>query len=193
MKNRKLKILLAFFALLLCITQIKETYAKYIETKEGNSDFTIANWNIKVNNQDITEATTMSSLITPIYDENENVKDGVIAPGSTGYFDLTIDASKTEVSFKYTISINTPDNAAVTDLQITGYKIDNGNIISASGAEVSDTISYNNSNKTLNIRVYFEWKDGTGETMDNSKDTSASVKGETAKLKVGLSFVQVAN
>ena len=72
---------MAICALIFCITQVQQTYAKYLDTKEGDTDFSVAQWKILVNNQDITEAATMSSLIHPIYLENENVKDGVIAPG----------------------------------------------------------------------------------------------------------------
>ena len=49
--------------------------------------------------KDISEGSTMSSLITPVYVANQNIASGVIAPSSEGYFDLNIDASKTEVSF----------------------------------------------------------------------------------------------
>ncbi|HIQ90912.1 MAG TPA: hypothetical protein IAB27_04740 [Candidatus Coprosoma intestinipullorum] len=76
-------------------------YAKYLEESDGDTDFDIASWKIIVNNQDISEATTMSSLMNQVYLDNENVAGGVIAPGSAGYFDLDIDASQTEASFSY--------------------------------------------------------------------------------------------
>ena len=66
-------------------------YAKYLEESDGDTDFDIASWKIIVNNQDISEATTMSSLMNQVYLDNENVAGGVIAPGSAGYFDLDID------------------------------------------------------------------------------------------------------
>ena len=191
MKKRKTKILLALLTLILCITQIKQTYAKYLESKEGNTDFTIANWKITVNDKDITEATSMTSLINPVYIENENIADGVIAPQSEGYFDLNIDASKTQVSFKYSIKINTPDDSAVTDLKITGYKLNDNSIVNVNNSsEITNTINYNSTNKTIKIRVYFKWIDGENETMDNKKDTQASINKEKAKLKINLSFVQ---
>ena len=75
--NRKFKIIIALIALVLCITQIQQTYAKYTESKEGDTDFSIAKWKILVNNNDITESATMSSLINPVYIKNENVKEDV--------------------------------------------------------------------------------------------------------------------
>ena len=127
-KDRKIKLLIAFVALFICIFQIKETYAKYIESKNGDAEFTVAGWKIKINNSDITDGASLSSLINPVYESNTNIKDGVIAPGSQGYFDLSIDATNTEVSFNYEITIEPSEESDVTDLSIYAYKIDDGEV-----------------------------------------------------------------
>ncbi len=190
--NRKLKFILAVIALVFCITQIQQTYAKYVDTKEGDTNFTVAKWKILVNNQDITEAATMSSLINPVYVQNDNVAEGVIAPGSEGYFDLVIDASKTEVSFQYNISVTTSENSSVKDLIITGYTLNDGTLIPVDSElnNISNTVYYYSENKVNSLRVYFKWLDGDGESMDNSADTEASLSNNSAKLKVNLSFIQ---
>lgn len=190
--NRKFKIILAIIALVLCITQIQQTYAKYTETKEGDTDFSIAKWKILVNNNDISESATMSSLINPIYIENENVKEGVIAPGSEGYFDLVINANQTEVSFEYKISVFTSENSSVKDLIITGYTINNSAIIPVDNNlnNITNKVNYKDTNKIHTLRVYFKWLDGEGESMDNNADTEASLSNRSAKLKVNLSFIQ---
>ncbi len=191
--KRKIKIILAIIALFTCIFQINQTYAKYLEKKEGDTNFDVAKWKITVNNKDITEAATMTSLITPIYIKNDNVADDVIAPGSEGYFDLDIDGSETEVSFKYNISIATSENSTVSDLQITKYQINNDSPITTDGtSEVTNTVNYNETNKEISIRVYFKWLDGDGENMNNEDDTNASLSGDSAKLKVSMTFTQVA-
>lgn len=192
-KIKKWQLIVAICALIICITQIQQTYAKYLDTKDGDTEFTVASWKILVNNQDITEAATMSSLIHPIYLENENIKDGVIAPGRKGYFDLLIDSSNTDVSFQYNISISNSENSTVKDLVITGYQINQSTIIPVQNqmSNIQNTIYYNDPNKENNIRVYFEWIDGDGQTMDNTSDTNASIQGENAKLKVNLTFTQI--
>ena len=191
--KRKFKIILALLALFTCIFKINQTYAKYLESKDGNTDFNIAKWKITVNNKDITQAATMTSIITPVYLENENIAQGVIAPGSEGYFDLDIDGTETEVSFRYNISITSSKNSIVNDLQITKYQINNDTPITTNGtSEISNTINYNETNKTVSIRVYFKWIDGDGESMDNETDTNASLSGDSAKLKVSMTFTQVA-
>ena len=190
--NRKFKIILAIIALVLCITQIQQTYAKYTESKEGDTDFSIAKWKILVNNNDITESSTMSSLINPVYIENENVKEGVIAPGSEGYFDLVINANQTEVSFEYKISISNSENSSVQDLIIRGYTINSSALIPVDNVlnNISNKINYKDTNKINTLRVYFKWLDGEEESMDNQADTDASLSNRSAKLKVNLSFIQ---
>lgn len=193
--KRKLKLLAAFIALIICITQIQQTYAKYIDVKEGNTDFTIAKWKILVNNQDITDSSTMSSLINPVYIKNDNIKDGVIAPGSEGYFDIEIDSTNTEVSFTYTITLSNTDENNIKDLKITGYSQNGSAIIPLDNQinSITDTVYYTDQNKLDTIRVYFTWLDGNGETTDNTSDTNASISGESAKLKVNMSFIQTLN
>lgn len=191
-KQRKIKISIAVIALIICISQISQTYAKYLETKTGDTDFNIAKWQILVNDKDITEATTMSSLITPVYLENENVAKNVIAPGTEGYFDLDINAEKNQVSFQYNINATNSENSSVTDLKITGYQLNNSTLVNTNESEIKGTINQSETNKKLTIRIYFKWLDGEQETMDNKEDTKASVNGETAKLKVNLSFTQIA-
>lgn len=194
-KIKKWHLILAICALILCITQIQQTYAKYLDTKEGDTDFTIAKWKILVNQQDITEASTMSSLINPVYIENEHMKEGVIAPGREGYFDLVIDSSNTEVSFRYDISVTSSENSSVNDLVITGYSLNDSEIIPVSDQlnNLSNIIYYTDTNKENKIRIYFQWRDGTGENMNNEADTNASIQGVNARLKASITFTQITN
>lgn len=194
-KIKKWHLILAICALILCITQIQQTYAKYLDTKEGDTDFTIAKWKILVNQQDITEASTMSSLINPVYIENEHMKEGVIAPGREGYFDLVIDSSNTEVSFRYDISVTSSENSSVNDLIIIGYSLNDSEIIPVSDQlnNLSNVIYYTDTNKENKIRIYFKWRDGTGENMNNEADTNASIQGVNAKLKANITFTQITN
>ena len=194
-KDRKIKLLIAFVALFICIFQIKETYAKYIESKNGDAEFTVAGWKIKINNSDITDGASLSSLINPVYESNTNIKDGVIAPGSQGYFDINIDATNTEVSFNYEITITPSQESDVTDLTIYAYKIDDGAIINTNNNSNTITNRINNidQNKTLTIRLFFKWLDGEGEQMNNAADTAASVGRGTGKINVNAKFTQVVN
>ena len=55
-------------------------------------------------------------------DENTTVKNGRIAPGTTGYFDIEIDPTLVDVSFDYEITFDIL-NKDMPDLMISKYAI----------------------------------------------------------------------
>lgn len=187
--NRKITFLLALLALFYCISLIQSTYAKYLSTADADTNITIARWNILVNNQDISQNSNFSEVLEPTFTGNENIKDGVIAPTATGYFDITLDGSTTDVSFSYDISFSEADDNTVTDLKITKYEID-GHSYTYNGP-ISGNILLNDQNRALTVRVYVEWVDQTDdETMTNVDDTTAA-NGGVAKFKVNVNVIQL--
>lgn len=194
--NKKIIFALALISSVISLLLIQETYAKYQTTATGNTDISIARWNINVNNQDITSNSSITNTITPIFSGNENIKDGVIAPQSQGYFDIVIDTSNVDVSFRYNISTNVASDSAVTDLSVTGYSLNGGEIIPVNGhlSDIGNTVIYNSgADTTINLRIYIAWLDTETETMNNASDTMATLSSGKAKLNVILSFIQVAN
>lgn len=187
--NRKITFLLALLALFYCVSLIQSTYAKYLSTADADTNITIARWNILVNNQDISQNSNFSEVLEPTFTGNENIKDGVIAPTATGYFDITLDGSTTDVSFSYDISLSEADDNTVTDLKITKYEID-GHSYTYNGP-ISGNILLNDQNRALTVRVYVEWVDQTeDETMTNVDDTTAANSG-VAKFKVNVNVIQL--
>ncbi len=187
--NRKITFLLALLALFYCVSLIQSTYAKYLSTADADTNITIARWNILVNNQDISQNSNFSEVLEPTFTGNENIKEGVIAPTATGYFDITLDGSTTDVSFSYDISLSEADDNTVTDLKITKYEI-NGHSYTYNGP-ISGNILLNDQNRALTVRVYVEWVDQTDdETMTNVHDTTAANSG-VAKFKVNVNVIQL--
>ena len=187
--NRKITFLLALLALFYCVSLIQSTYAKYLSTADADTNITIARWNILVNNQDISQNSNFSEVLEPTFTGNENIKDGVIAPTATGYFDITLDGSTTDVSFSYDISFSEAYDNTVTDLKITKYEID-GHSYTYNGP-ISGNILLNDQNRALTVRVYVEWVDQTAdETMTNVDDTTAANSG-VAKFKVNVNVIQL--
>lgn len=187
--NRKITFLLALLALFYCVSLIQSTYAKYLSTADADTNITIARWNILVNNQDISQNSNFSEVLEPTFTGNENIKDGVIAPTATGYFDITLDGSTTDVSFSYDISFSEADDNTVTDLKITKYEID-GHSYTYNGP-ISGNILLNDQNRALTVRVYVEWVDQTDdETMTNVDDTTAA-NGGVAKFNVNVNVIQL--
>ena len=100
--------ILHFFLFVVTITiviiVIYNSYSKYISSVNGNAALGIARWKILVNNQDITNNGSLSNVIAPVFSGSNDIASGVIAPTAEGYFDMEIDASNTDVSFRYIIS-----------------------------------------------------------------------------------------
>ena len=166
-----------------------------MSSASANGNLTIAEWAFKVNQQDVLANGDFSSTIVPVIDSNANIATGVIAPTSTGYFDVTIDSSDVGVAFAQTITLSRGTTNTVTDLVFTGYSLNSGTVTTLN-SNTNPTITSNhtlNEATTTNVyRFYVEWVDGTGETMDNSDDTDASSSG-VASVKIDLNFTQIAS
>lgn len=192
--NKKITIPLCIICFLLCLFFIEDTYAKYITSTNESASMNIARWRILVNNKDIRENSTTNAVITPIFNGNDNINSGIIAPNSEGYFDLIIDATEADVSFKYKIEISVNQNSPVKDLITTKYIIDNGNEIplERDNATIENTVLHKDNTKPINIRVCIKWDDSNEATMDNDADTEATKQVDNpAKMDVKLSFIQL--
>lgn len=192
--NKKITIPLCIICFLLCLFFIEDTYAKYITSTNESASMNIARWRILVNNKDIRENSTTNAVITPIFNGNDNINSGIIAPNSEGYFDLIIDATEADVSFKYKIEISVNQNSPVKDLITTKYIIDNGNEIplERDNATIENTVLHKDNTKPINIIVYIKWDDSNEATMDNDADTEATKQVDNpAKMDVKLSFTQL--
>ena len=191
LKSKKFKLLLAMISLLVLVNTIQETYAKYISSASASSNFTIAQWAFKVNDQDVLSQSDFSSTLVPVIDSNSNIKQGYIAPTSTGYFDVVIDYSEVGVTFDEIITVGNSESN-VSDLVLTGYKLNNGELIEIeTGQEIALTHDLNSQTTTDSFRFFVQWVDGEGETMDNDADTAAAAD-EVANMNVNIRFIQKA-
>ena len=192
--KKKIIMVLAFTSLLISFCFIGESYAKYVTTIDNVASMSVARWRILVNNQDIRNNPEISETLTPTIIENEHIKPGVIAPTSEGYFDLIIDATDVDVSFKYTITPTTPSDSCVKDLKVTSYSINDGEKINIDADAITNNILYSDSERKLNMRIFIKWVDDETQTMDNKADTAittnASCKGV---IKVVTNFIQLQN
>lgn len=191
---KRITLLMACFSLLFTIVTINKTYAKYKTDISGESNLNVARWRILVNNQDIRNNSDTKAIITPTLMENENIKEGVIAPTSVGYFDIIIDCSAADVSFSYEIGTAVNATSSVNDIVVTGYSIDDGEIIAIDNDSVISNNVYNRDNvSTITLRVYIKWDDSDTASMNNEADTAATkTENSLAKLDVSLSFKQIA-
>lgn len=195
MKNHKKIILfligICFFIIFVTIVQI---YAKYLSTTQGISSLTIANWNILVNDSSIKSNTDISNSIVPVFPGTEHIAENIIAPTAEGYFDLNLDFTHADVSFKYEITLAADENSSVTDLVATGYSIDGSEKINFENYNdpITEIIPLSSESKTRKIRVYIMWNDNAdSQTMNNDADTLSTTSENPALFHVNISFTQI--
>ena len=183
---------LALIFLSLTVFLIHDSYAKYLTTLNETTNISVARWRILVNNNDIRNNSSATAVITPVFNPNSHIASNIIAPTSTGYFDLVIDSSGADVSFNYTVDVSVNNQSAVQDLVVTGYQINNGAVVNTVNTPlIQNTVLYSSGVTTTTIRVFIQWDDSNSASMTNAQDTLAA--GGTAKMDVYLSFTQLAN
>lgn len=236
---KKFRVLLIVASLVVTCSVMNNTYSRYVASSEGNVKLEFARWQLLVNESDITNQATSNFDLKPVIIQNENVAENKIAPSSEGYFDIEINPKNVDVSFKYTIDLGMTDS--VDDLMITKYAVlpetytedDALNYTYLNGINTSITqeIKYGDTNvmeeetvtledgtqtkiksfKTIKIRVFFEWIEGTVEfkndttsaventiveTMGNEEDTKAGIDAanginSTFTVNANISFEQI--
>ena len=189
--SKRARIFIALAMLLYCISLIQTTYAKYVSSASATSVLSISRWSIKVNDQDIVNSSNFSTAVNPVFEGTANIREGIIAPTAEGYFEIAIDATETDVSFNYTLSITPDANNTVDDLKIYKYSV-NGVETQGSLSTLTNRIAFDapDTDKAIDIIVYVKWDDDvTTQTMSNSDDSEAAQNG-LANYNITLNFVQ---
>lgn len=216
--NFRIKILLVFIPLSFLLCFMSNTYSRYVANATGDFKMSFAQWQILLNNEDITNSTSSSINLIPVINENNYVKSNKIAPSSTGYFDINIDPTNVDVSFNYSITLKVL-NENMPDLMITKYAILDSNYdekdtitytdikdnmikgsldldtIATSGDEIisteGDEIETANF-KPFTIRICFEWYEGEEEKMNDKADTliASDVENNELEINAEIKFEQ---
>lgn len=188
--GKMLNRLICMFAITSIVTGL--SMAKYQSIYTPSASALIAKWDIKVNDKVISEeGTTMSNVITLVPDESSNVVNGKLAPGYGGYFDIIIDPTGTEVSFNYSINLDTSN--LPTDIILTGYNVGTNGTNESANTISNNTIQGNmpiqnntpfSSTDIQTIRIYWMWND----IRENDEVHTASAIGEK-QYSVGVEVI----
>lgn len=162
------------------------SYAKYRRQATGNVTASIASWNIVINNETINNKTSLTSSITPTFDANPYVKEDSLAPGSTGYFDITINAEEVDVDFTYTITCAVNENTPLEDITFTSYEINGTSHNFVTAGVVTGNLLKNSSD--TEIRIHFKWNDDATNTMSNQDDTEYAIDEDNANTQIDVTI-----
>lgn len=197
--NKRIKIILILLTLSVTLSFMSDTYSRYVVDTSSNVELSFANWQILVNDQDITDGTTSTLEITPIIEASKNVKDNKIAPSSKGYFDILVNPSNVEVSFDYTVNVKVL-NENMPDILISKYAILDSKYVEGTttvtknditnneikGSATFDNKKENFSFEPFTIRIYFEWYEGENESMNDEKDTEIGLDSAKNNTKLQI-------
>lgn len=198
MDKKDLKFIIIFIVVVACSCTYlyQSSYAKYRKRVTAQVDLSVANWAIKINNEDVKNNKVLTNKLVPEFEESEYTKANVLAPGSKGYCDIVIDSTKVDVNFEITIQAKVPATSTITDLIVTDYIINpsdtNTTKIAYTELQEIHIPVVHNTPQTV-IRLYIEWDDDpTTQTMDNEADTNAAVNtASEALIEINTRFTQV--
>ena len=173
MKGNKKILTLSVLVLLLavCFT----TYAIYRSSADGDGSVDAAKWSVKINNTDIDQA-NFDFDASDITWTTLTGYNNTIAPGSTGYIEITVDATGSEVDVILTAALGSTT-------------LPTGMTASLASGSDSQTIGYNDANKTKTVRINIAW---AGAESDNAtKDgTDLGAKGQELSIPITLTAKQ---
>ena len=217
--NKKIRIVILIAILILLALIISSTYSKYTNKASGVINETAANWSIKINDKDITVPDQNGEIgvfeiddFTWDWESAPNVKPPKVAPGMSGYFKLKVDPTGTQVSVKYSITIDdskiaemlesvgvTGENLADRiNLKITGIKEngvdielprdDEGNIVISKIKELDDIMSERETDRIDELEIKVTWEDNEANNDIDSK--IGSIANNLIKLPIKVDVIQ---
>lgn len=168
--NKSMKKVYVCFALILLVLTvfiILDTYGLFESKTSLNVQSNVGKWVILVNDTDITSGANTKFFVDEIiWNPSDNVKSGKLAPGVSGYFDIVIDPTVTDVSVRY-------------DINFDFSEFENTNIVVTSIEEINNkTIVKTGTNKYTGVIPLSEIKNGVTNTIrvnvkwDNNEDNN---------------------
>ena len=181
--NTKPIVVLLALLLITAIAFSMYAYAKYKTTLTGNGTATVAKWSFKVNGQ---TQTIPDIDLTKTMDSHNNVAEGKIAPGTSGHFDLELDATGSEVAINYNIKLaitEKPSNLRFyTDSSYTKEIASTDGVMNVSGVMSLEEI------KTIQTKtIYWKWPYQTGDT-DEAKKANDKIDTDDSKKSVTMAI-----
>ena len=175
MKKNKKVLIIALVLLAITLSFIGgRTFSKYIAEVNGSGTADIANWVFKVNGQ---EDSVQNVNLLSTYN-NETLVNNKVAPGTSGSFNIVIDATGSEVGVDYDVTFlnesEKPQNLVFM------YDDTKYSTIQDLEQDLSGTINANDENKTRTITIDWEWQYETG---DNENEIAQNDEIDTQNAK----------
>lgn len=179
-KKTALLVICAILAITLSF-MIGKTFAKYVSEVKGTGTAEIANWVFKVNGkEDVVQNVNLLSTY-----HNETLINNKVAPGTSGSFNIVVDATGSEVGVDYAIEFLNESQKPQNLIFI--YEDKPYTTIQDLEKDLSGTINANDENKIRTITINWEWQYETGENA-NEIDQNDIIDTNNAKQLENYTF-----
>ena len=167
----------------------RDTYALLESNVVVDTNIKTAKWNIKINGSSLDKEQTSFVVDKIQVLESGYVKDNKLAPGVSGYFDILIDPSETDVSVRYDISFDfskLPDGIEIETIEETlGSILVKTDVNTYTGVL---TVKEIKELKKNNIRVNIKWSNI--ETSNTADSLLGLVYNNQIKIPVMITVTQ---
>lgn len=164
-QKSKVLFIVAIVAIIVVSFFCGNAFSKYLTQVTGTGNAEIAKWFFKVNGKEDNLATiNLGETQT-----NANITKGKIAPGSSGEFEISIDATGAEVGIQYQILFQN-EFQKPTNLKFL-YEGKTFHSLKEIEPELTGIISLENPQKIKVIKIQWQWPYETGT---NSEEIAAS-------------------
>ena len=173
---------ISLIILIITLLVISNTYALFETNASGTGDFEVGKWTILVNENDLSVANTVS-ITDFTLSQSAHTADNYFAPGRTATFEVEIDATETDVSLSYDLTM---DNTAIVDhpnITISILNVNTNQIINSN--TISGIIGVNDQNRVLTLNIVLTWDD---VPLYNEADTA--LIGENLNFAIAAHFEQ---
>ncbi len=186
-KNKTMKMIsITLLLVMIALVLVSGTYAKYTSSATGSSDSVrVAKWTFKVGDADITKSNTFTfDLFKTINDANGSTEtdvasskgDKVIAPGTSGSFDIVL-TNASEVSAKYGIKYTVTNENKIPVQFSTDGATWSKSLTDVAASDTDTKLAANNGTKTITV----QWKWAYEDTNESTKAESEAKDLELGK------------
>lgn len=190
--NKKINKVLLMILLLFFIYFIKnvQTYSKYNTENDGRDSTTVAQWNVKIGKNNMNDGYNFSNELVLKTENNKNVIDGKIAPGTSISTQFSLDCSECETSLKYIVKPSQIKCNEKEDSRFIVTSIDNEkNTMQYDENEkyYFGIIDARDTYKIINIKAIVNWNN---DDENNEADTESGVKNSIIVLPLTIRVEQ---
>lgn len=160
--NKKKKIIMSAIIIvaLIIIIAAGYTFSRYFQSVTGDATATIASWAFKANAGE--ENKKLGDIVLKPTSGNK------IAPGTSGEFQIKVDATGSDVDVDYVVNISQEKLPANMKFKLKNASNDYETMAALAEAEMNDTLTSSVPTKTYNI--VWNWPIGSEATNNNDME-----------------------